>query len=192
MTDQHLHLSELDVAFAEDTSERDACYALRYRVYVQEQRRQPPLADHERQLDQNADDATGLLLRVRRAGAVVGTLRIHHGIDTGIPSFVREACKLPDTAGGLRRVAAISRLAIDASHRGGKVTLALLQYAFAWLTAPERGTEQVYILALDEPKLVGLYKLMGFRPLAPERRYATDLGATVPMVLTFDTGKGRG
>lgn len=174
--------SSLQVDFAEDAAARDACYALRYRVYVEEQERQPPLADHVRKLDRNADDATGLILQVR-SDVVLGTLRIHHGSVTGIPPFVREACVLPDDAEALREVAAISRLAIAPEHRGGKVVVALLRHAFEWLQ--QQQTRQLYILALDEPKLLALYKVMGFRPLQPERRYTTDLGPTVPMLSTL-------
>ncbi|HEY0962250.1 MAG TPA: GNAT family N-acetyltransferase [Pseudomonadales bacterium] len=177
-----LDLVGLDTGFAQTEEEREACYAIRYQVYVEEQGRQPPLADHGRKLDRNADDATGLLMYVRNDDAIVGTLRLHHGLDTGIPPFVREACNLPDDTAALNHVAAISRLAIAAEHRGSRATIALLGAAFTWLNAAPRSTRQLYILALDEPKLVAMYRMLGFKLLQPERRYTTDLGATVPMV----------
>lgn len=175
-------LAELETGFAQDDAEREACYAVRYKVYVEEQRRELMHADHARKLDRNPDDATGLLMYVRSNGTIVGTLRLHHGLDTGIPPFVREACNLPGDPAALRHVAAISRLAIAAEHRGSRVTVALLRAAVAWLDEAPRSTQQIYILALDDPKLVAMYRMLGFRVLQPERRYTTDLGATVPMV----------
>ena len=183
-----LDLAGLDTGFAQSDAERDACYAIRYQVYVEEQGRQPPLADHARKLDRNADDASGLLMYVRSNDAIVGTLRLHHGHDTGIPPFVREACKLPDDPAALKHVAAISRLAIAAEHRGSRATVSLFRATFAWLNAAPRSTQQLYILALDEPKLIAMYRMLGFKLLEPERRYTTDLGSTVPMVCTVKPG----
>ncbi|MGV3593452.1 MAG: N-acyl amino acid synthase FeeM domain-containing protein [Gammaproteobacteria bacterium] len=180
-----LDLVALDTGFAQNDAERDACYAIRYQVYVEEQGRQPPLADHGRKLDRNADDATGLLMYVRNKDVIVGTLRLHHGLVTGMPPFVREACGLADDPAALQHVAAVSRLAITAEHRGSRATIALLRAAFDWLNASPRSTQQLYILALDEPKLVAMYRMLGFRLLQPESRYKTDLGPTVPMVSTL-------
>lgn len=183
-----LDLAALDTGFAQTEAEREACYAIRYQVYVEEQGRQPPLADHARKLDRNADDATGLLMFARSKDTIVGTLRIHHGHDTGIPPFVREACNLPDDPAALQHAAAISRLAIAAEHRGSRATISLFRATFEWLNTAPRSTQQLYILALDEPKLVAMYRMIGFKLLEPERRYTTDLGPTVPMIRTVRPG----
>lgn len=180
------------VSLARTEDEREACFALRYRVYVEEQGRRPPAADHARGLDRNPDDETGLLLQAHVSGELVGTARIHHGLDTGIPPFVREACDLPrllETA-PLARIAAISRLAIDARHRGGQTVVALLRGCFAFLTSARRDTRLVLILAFDQPGLARLYQLLGFRPIAPGTSYLTDLGPTIPMVATLGRPHG--
>src|SRR5690606_16028167 len=48
MSDTNMETSRISVAIARDGAERDACFALRYRVYVEEQGRQAPAADHRR------------------------------------------------------------------------------------------------------------------------------------------------
>jgi predicted GNAT family N-acyltransferase len=176
-----LGLPELDIGFAQTEAEREACYAVRYQVYVEEQRRGLQKADHARKLECNADDASGLLMYVRSNGTIVGTLRLHHGSDTGIPPFAREAFALPDEPAALQHVAAVGRLAIAAEHRGSRATIALLRAAFDWLNTAPCSTQQIYILALDVPKLIAMYRMLGFKELQPERRYMTDLGETVPM-----------
>lgn len=178
---------EIGVSIARSEAERERCFALRYRVYVEEQGRRPPTADHERGLDRNADDAESILFQAIVDGEVVGTARVHHGAETGIPAFVADACDLPHLLGEApeTEMAAFSRLAVDAGHRGGKTTLALLRACFAYLTAGERRTRLVLILALDEPRLIDMYRLLGFRPIAPDRWYTTDLGRALPMVATI-------
>lgn len=170
------------ISIAASEAEREACFALRYRVYVDEQGRNVPAADHERRLDRTADDASGSIFCAWNAGALVGTARVHHGAVTGIPAFIRAACGLTEDQ---TQVAAVSRLAIAAEHRGGTTIVALLRACRAWLSADGRDTRQIYILAFDEPKLIAMYRLLGFRPIEPVTRCMIDLGATIPMVSTL-------
>lgn len=201
MSDTNMETSRISVAIARDGAERDACFALRYRVYVEEQGRQAPAADHRRRLERNADDETGILFCVRSGDEVVATVRVHHGAVTGLPLCVREAFGLPEagaaatgeapawrTAAGSpdpRQAGVISRLAIDARHRGGQTIVALLRGCMAWFREEGRETRQVYILAFDDPGLVALYGMLGFKPIESRARYMIDLGATVPMVASL-------
>jgi predicted GNAT family N-acyltransferase len=182
-----LALSEVEVSIARSDDERDRCFALRYRVYVEEQGRQPPTADHQRKLDRNADDDTGILFCASIDGEIIGTARVHHSVETGIPPFVSDAFDLPrlmrETPSA--HTAFISRLAIDARHRGGKAIVALLRGCFAFLTEEGRDTSLALILAFDQPKLMAMYRLLGFRPIAHDARCMTDLGPTIPMIATL-------
>jgi predicted GNAT family N-acyltransferase len=171
------------ITVASTELERERCFALRYRVYVEEQGRQPKGADHDRKLDRNADDETGTLLCASIDGELVGTVRIHHGATGGIPPFVSDACDVPRLAEEtpLAQIAAMSRLAVDARHRGGTTVVSLLRSCFAHLTSEGRETKLLLILAFDQPGLLAMYRLLGFRTLEPARTYETDLGRTVPM-----------
>jgi putative hemolysin len=173
----------LTVAPALTPAEREACFALRYRVFVEEQGCRPPTADHERRLDRNADDETGVLLMARLGGEVVGTLRLHHGAEQGIPPFIEQACGMADREPDVpaQQTAAVTRLAIDRRHRGGPTVVALLRGCFAYLNADGRATTRVLILALDTPGHALLYRLLGFRRVAGGARYLTDVGPCVPM-----------
>ncbi|MGE3277351.1 MAG: GNAT family N-acetyltransferase [Vicinamibacterales bacterium] len=177
----------MSVSLAVTDAERQACFGLRYRIYIEEQGRRPAAADHERRLDCNADDEGAILLQARMAGELVGTARVHHGRDTGIPAFLQEACELtrrPD-APPLEHVAAISRLAIDPAHRGSLVVVALFRACFEVLHAEGRDTRLVIIVALDQPGLPQMYQALGFRPVAPGRTCMTDLGPATPMIATM-------
>lgn len=174
----------LSISIAASEAERDECCALRYRVYVQEQKRPSALADHARGLDLSADDASGVLFCARAGGRVVGTLRVHHGATTDIPPFVRRTCLLPET-GPLPTTAAIGRLAVDPAHRGGGAIVGLLRACHAWLKADGRVTEQLFIVAFDIPGVIALYRMLGFRPLEPMTRHMSEIGPVVPMAYRF-------
>jgi len=172
------------VSLAETPAQREACYALRYRVFVEELEQNPPLADHERRLEMNGDDAKAVLMLARADGAVVGTLRLHHGAEQGIPPFVAKACEpaMRDRSRPPDETAAITRLAIERRYRGGPALVALVRACFEYLTSGGRATSRVLILSLDTPGHHALYRLLGFRAVDPVVRYTTDVGVCVPMV----------
>lgn len=181
---QDASTGDLSITMAATEAERDECRALRYRVYVEEQGRPSALADHERRLDHSADDATGILFCARAGGALAGTVRVHHGAVTDIPAFVRSMCGLP-REGALPHVAAIGRLAVDGRYRGGKAIVALLRECMAWLSADGRDTRQLFIVALDIPGVIAMYRMLGFRFIEPVTRHMSEIGPVVPMVLAL-------
>lgn len=172
--------SGLTISIAASQAERDECCALRYRVYVEEQKRPSAMADHGRKLDLSADDASGVIFCARIDGVLVGTLRVHHGATTDIPPFFRRACLLSQTE-PLPTVAVIGRLAVDAAHRGSNTVVALLRACNAWLMGEGRATEQVFIVAFDIPRLITMYRMLGFRPLEPTVSHMSEIGPVVPM-----------
>lgn len=180
--------SGLTISIAASDAEREACCALRYRVYVEEQKRHSTIADHERRLDRSADDASGVFFCAHVDGVLVGTVRVHHGATTDIPPFVRRTCMLPETA-PLPTVAAIGKLAVDPAHRGANAIVMLLRACTAWLTADERATQQVFILAFDIPGVIGLYRMLGFKPVEPMTSHMSEIGPVVPMMRALGSAR---
>ena len=182
MSDDRGGPAGLTISIAVSDAEREACRALRYRVYVEEQNRPAPIADHERRLDVSADDPSGILFCARMDGVLVATTRLHHGATTDIPPFIRHACMLPQT-GPLPTVGVLGRLAVDPAHRGGTTIVTLMRAANAWLVADGRVTLQVFILAFDIPRLIALYRVLGFRPVEPVTPCMSEVGPVVPMMV---------
>lgn len=183
MTSQPIE-NQFIVRVAETAAERELCYMLRYRVYVEEFQCKVPTADHQRKQDWTKDDDTATLYYASLGDEIVGTIRIHHGADTDIPIAFYQTCDLQrflaDTP--LEQMMAVGRLAIDASHRGGKATVALIQGCFSSVLDNHPDTRLVFILALDEPRLTAMYRMLGFRPVG-QKTYLYDLGQTLPMFL---------
>jgi hypothetical protein len=75
----------------------------------------------------------------------------------------------------------VSRLAIDSRYRGGTATVALFRESFRLLLEKYPETSLLFVLSLDNPRLLALYKMLGFQTLAPERTFDSDLGPIVPM-----------
>jgi ribosomal protein S18 acetylase RimI-like enzyme len=78
-------------------------------------------------------------------------------------------------------VAVISRLAIDPRHRGGIAIVSLFREAFRLLMEQHPKTSLIFILAMDNPRLLSLYRMLGFERLDEHLFYPSDLGPTVPM-----------
>lgn len=183
-------MNDAGIAIAATEAEREACCALRYRVYVEEQGRPSALADHERKLDLSADDASGTIFYARIGGAVAGTVRVHHGAVTDIPAFIRRMCGLPEE-GALPHVAALGRLAVASEHRGGTAIVSLLRECMAWLDADGRDTRQLFIVALDIPGVLAMYRMLGFKPIEPVTRHMSEIGPVVPMVRSLAGASGK-
>lgn len=175
----------LRAGVARTEAEKEACFALRYRVYVEEFGCDVPTADRARGLDRTADDDGATQIQVSRGSEVVATLRIHHGATSEIPMVFRESCDLlrflADTP--IERMMSIGRLAIDPRERGGTAIVPLFQECFRFARQSHPDTGLIFILAMEEPRLLALYRLLGFRPVDPARRVRVDVGVCLPMVM---------
>jgi len=186
-------IDEIVVSVARSEAERDACFALRYRVYVEELGCRIAAADHRRKLDYAAEDDTAILFCAHSGGKLIGTVRVHHGAGMGIPRCFHEACDLPRFLANtpLTRMAAIGRLAIDVPYRGGKTVVTLLRDCFRVIIEDHPDTSLVFILALDDRRLIDVSRLLGFRRVDPERLYMMDVGLSVPMFSTIAASPTR-
>ena len=112
----------LQVLLADTPELREAIYALRYVIYVEEMGKSPPAADHQRRWIRDGLDATALLYAVQdEAGALVGTLRLNRLSDLRDP--ITQLTPLP-IATLLKRfppaaISHTSRLVLLPAWRGG-------------------------------------------------------------------------
>src|SRR5215216_3996210 len=114
--------ADIVVSIAEAVADREACLALRYRVYIEEMKCPAPAADHSRQLDCTAEDDRAIQVGAWIGGEVIATLRMFHGARGFPESFVEQAKAALRSRNLLRfrkfagtspsQVAVISRLAI--------------------------------------------------------------------------------
>jgi predicted GNAT family N-acyltransferase len=208
--------SGLRVSIAQTDAEREACFELRYRVYVEEMGCSLATADRDRKLDRTAEDNDAFHFCVWDGGELAGVLRLFHGA-RGVPAWFTGSSSVYDSVENLRaarralqgddggalsvwqalrgkaglaqfitgfplaRIAVVSRLAIDSRYRGGTATVALFRESFRVLLEKYPGTSLLFVLSLDNPRLLALYKMLGFQTLAPERTFDSDLGPIVPM-----------
>jgi predicted GNAT family N-acyltransferase len=177
---------------AEASADRDLCYRLRYRVYIDEFHCKIPTADREHKLDRTKDDANATLFYANMGDEMIGTVRVHHGAVADIPTYFVEACQvrrfLADTP--LSQMMTIGRLAIAAHHRGGMAAGILIRDCLSFFSKSYADTKLIFILPPDEPRLIALYRMLGFRPVDETRKYTHDLGLSVPMFLCVDE-RGR-
>lgn len=178
---------------ANTEAEKDECFALRYRVYVEDFGCSIPSADHRRRIDRTEDDDSATQIYVRRGDHVIGTMRVHHGAASALPHAFREACELEqflaDTP--LEQMMSIGRLAIEKHERGGAAIVPLFQECLRWTRRDHPDTRLAFILAIEEPRLIALYRLLRFEPIHPDKRIRVDVGVCVPMFTRLGPRDGR-
>ena len=173
----------LQVLLADSKEQREAIYALRYAVSVEEMGKSPPAADHQRRWIRDGLDATAALYAVQDdAGALVGTLRINRLSELQDP--LQELAPLP--IGALlerfppEAISYTSRLMLLPAWRGGAALGLLFNRAYADMAAAGVRVD----LCHAKPGLVELYEQLGYRRFCP----GVDLqgvGYQVPMLLAL-------
>jgi ribosomal protein S18 acetylase RimI-like enzyme len=68
-----------------------------------------------------------------------------------------------------------------AGVESGRVGAHLFREAFRLLMEQHPKTSLIFILAMDNPRLLSLYRMLGFERLDEHLLYSSDLGPTVPM-----------
>jgi predicted GNAT family N-acyltransferase len=183
--------ADIVVSIAQAAADREACLALRYRVYIEEMKCPAPTADHAHGLDCTAEDDHAIQVGAWIGGDLIATLRIFHGARGFPESFVKHAQAALRTGNVLSfhkfagtsssQIAIISRLAIEPRHRGGSAIISLFRDAFRLLMEQHPQTSLIFILAMDNPRLLALYRMLGFERVHEDLLYPSDLGPTVPM-----------
>ncbi len=173
----------LQVLLVESPEQREAIYALRYAIYVEEMGKSPPAADHQRRWIRDGLDASARLYAIQNeAGALVGTLRLNRLSDLNDP--LRELEPLP-MAPLLERfppeaISHTSRLMLLPAWRGGAALGLLFNRCYG--DAAEAGVR--VDLCHAKPGLVELYEQLGYRRFCPGLELA-GVGYQVPMLLAL-------
>ncbi|EST23208.1 GNAT family N-acetyltransferase [Streptomyces roseochromogenus] len=134
------------VRIAEGPADREACFAVRKEVFVQEQ----GVAED---LEYDAYDAVAVhVLAVREDGAPLGTGRLLHGAVAA------------EKTGGDASVGSLGRLAVSREARGLGVGVALVRAIED--AARARGLTAVDLHA--QTHALGFYERLGYAPYGPE------------------------
>ena len=175
-------------------AEREAIWAFRYRIYVEELGRKLVRADHARQWLRDAEDDKPYTTHLYTADAdgITGVLRLRCWAPGKVPDKDFETFSMERFPGIEALATAESgRLMIAPSERGGLLRVALLRAAYE-VAIGRHGVELAFLNCA--PGLVRHYRKMGLHPYRG-RLVATPDGIEVPLVLfatDLETLRGAG
>ena len=149
--------SVVDLPLSEE--EREAVYRLRYDVYISEQGKPYPEADHERKILSDELDNTGEIIAVKSRDAIVGTVRANW-IDTlARESLTRVFGISPNITVPLQNICIATRFAIHPCVRGGIISSML--FSAIYKLALYKNTAICFMTCA--PRLTKLFEKYGFR-----------------------------
>jgi predicted GNAT family N-acyltransferase len=151
-----MNAAKYEIRVAETAPDREACFRLRYDVYVAELGRQLEVADHDRKQLTDADDVEGIIVGVFSNGQAVATARLNIA---DIQSQFVEKYALKTALTAQNRVAIVSRLMICPTLRGTGVFKLLVN----WLFALARRLAVTHAFIECREHLVRLYETIGFQ-----------------------------
>lgn len=169
----------IDVRAATDEADRDAVFAFRYHIYCEQQGVLTDVADNERRMLQDVDDAHSVLFAGWDDDQMVGAIRVTEAVDGRFSADMErdlQTARFTDEIDA-DKVMVLSRFLVEPAYRGGLVSSLLIfevaQYCLA---------RDVEIVICDcEPHLLGYYRDLGFRPYGQVFSHATSL--LVPLAL---------
>lgn len=168
----------MDVRVAETPREREDIFRFRYKVYVEDLKKEVPGADHTQKMVRDEEDESGILLYVSdRTDKVVGTLRLNR-LSKGVSDDLRQLYGLDqfdDVPASQIAVASRFIVSPDAAGAGS----ALSQYALGW--ALEHAIKLVF--SYCSPHMVAGYEQLGFRRF--KDNFSDPVGYRVPMLLVL-------
>jgi predicted GNAT family N-acyltransferase len=165
----------------ENVAQMEKVLALRYRVYIQELKKDLPWADHERKWLTDPYDSTGAthFAVSRLGGQLVGCVRLH--LSTAIPKVLLEEMQIADPIerDGYR-CGYVSKLMVERSLRGKGASLLMM------MSMIEHGAAAggQYALFHCNPRLARLYEKLGFRQFGEPFQMA-HVGTQIPMINLF-------
>jgi predicted GNAT family N-acyltransferase len=153
----------LSVSIASKKEEIESVFKLRYQVYISEQGKPYPDADHKLQRLLDPLDDVSTLLVARHSDAIVGSVRSSWfdipQVRRSFPMFsIGQGFPVP-----LHNIGIATRLVIDFNQRGRAATNALLRYLYR--LSLERG--DVISFAACNLKLASFFQRYGFIEFAP-------------------------
>jgi predicted GNAT family N-acyltransferase len=161
-------------------SEMEKVYRLRYRIYIEELKKNLPWADHAQKRLPDPHDSGAVHFAVSRLGGQpVGCVRLHLG--TSIPKDLLQAMRIDSLVErDGHRCGYVSKLMVNRSLRGKGASLLMMMRMI------EHGAAVggQYALFHCNPKLCRLYERYGFRRFGKPFEMA-DVGTQVCMVNLF-------
>lgn len=159
---------------------RQALYAFRYEVYVEEMGRRQLHADHARRLLAEPEDASARLLVARtEAGAVVGTARVH--LAAAIPDSLQTMYQLHRFAPyHPHESSTTTKLMVDRRYRRTPLALRLAQACYDLGLAAGMSLNFIDCNA----HLRSFFLQLGFRQVLPDFEHG-DYGVVSPLVLAL-------
>ncbi len=168
------------VGIAGSEEERNAVYAFRYRVYVEELQLSPPEADHARRQLRDPLDDVGIAFAIWRDDRVVGSLRTVHLADLADPRMLIDKFELGPALAGFAAGAIVttSRFMLDPKVRHGRAIYDMMEAAYQ--DAMRRGVRLNY--GDCSPHLLPFYEHLGYRRYT--RAYNdTSYGYKLPILM---------
>ena len=169
---------------AETEEEKLAVYRLRYDIYVEEMGRYRGIADHERRMLVEPEDATARIFYAAPEGEVVATSRFSWGGDAPFSARQIDAYQLAPF------LAEVSPKAIVVGERGMVLPRLRGSPIFEQLMVASRGFVREkriqLIFGACEPHLLSLYLGRGARPFAERNINSPEAGYLIPIVTVVE------
>ena len=171
-------MASISVRAVRSQEEREAVFAFRYRVYVEEMRRPEPGADHAARRIVDPLDATGHLIAAFHDGRIVGTVRVNLARDSDLSAY--------EEPYGMRHFAPyhpastsiVTKLMVESACRRSPVAVRLARACFAF--GVPRGVAFSFIDC--NPHLKPFFERLGFRQVMPDFEHPI-YGRVHPLVL---------
>ncbi|HET8700274.1 MAG TPA: cyclic nucleotide-binding domain-containing protein [Nitrococcus sp.] len=168
------------VRIAENEEDKNAIYAFRYRIYVDEFQLSPAEADYERKILRDDLDDVGISYVLWRNDQVVGSLRTVYLADMPNPGKLIGKFGLAPAMQrfGVDAIATTSRFMLDPKVRQGRAIYDMMDIAYR--QGMERGVRLNY--GDCSPHLLPFYKHLGYRRYT--RAYNdTNYGYKLPILM---------
>lgn len=150
-----------EVKIATTSAEKEAVYALRYRIYVEEMKLSPQEADHRRRWLWDELDEVSINYALFQDGALVGALRATSLGNVNNPQTIIDKFQLQPAIDqfGIETIATTSRFMLDPNVRHGRSIYDMIKVSFN--EAASQGIRFNY--GDCSPSLIPFYEHMGYR-----------------------------
>ena len=172
-TVQPLHIRQV-----RSLADRQAVYAFRYSIIVDELGIDIPAADHSKRMIIDPEDQSSRIFAAFRDGNVIGTIRtniLSEGLVEPHSTLLQlgkvEEC-LP------QEISVTGRLLVSPSLRGGPLAIRLCQACYEF--GIDQGIQRDYILV--KSNLLSMYERLGYRRLQGEL-FHPEIGPVIGLVL---------
>jgi hypothetical protein len=172
-------MSALSVREVRSEKEREAVFAFRYAVYVEEMGRSEPYADHDaKRIVEPLDANCGLMAAFTEGGTIVGTVRINLSRDSDVSAYEGPYGMKAFAPFHPSATAIVTKLMVAAPYRRSAAALMLAAACYRW------GIERHIAFSFIDcnPHLKPFFERLGFRQVVPDFEHSI-YGRVHPLVL---------